>query len=52
MSMLSCVERLMKGLSKILNIKARLTIVLDCFNCWELTLLDPIHEIPWTFLPV
>jgi len=45
-------NNLWRALLENLNFKARLTIVLDHFNCWKLILFDPIHKLLWPILPI
>jgi len=34
-------------LPKFFDFKARTIVVLDNFNSWELSFVDPVHEFPW-----
>jgi len=41
--MLGHVEGVVKRMLQIINFKARLVVVFDCFNYWEFSLIDPVH---------
>ena len=41
------VERVVKGIPKTLQGETRLIIVLDGFDSRKLSLLDPVHQLPW-----
>ena len=43
MTMLSCVEGGMKYIPQIVNFKAWLVVVLNCFNCQEFLLVDLVY---------
>ena len=42
-----CVERVVKGILKTLRGETRLIVVLDGFDSRKLSLLDPVHQLPW-----
>ena len=42
-----CVERVVKGVPKTLQGETGLIIVLNGFDSRKLSLLDPVHQLPW-----
>ena len=42
-----CVECVVKGVPKTFQGETRLIVVLDGFDSRKLSLLDPVHQLPW-----
>ena len=47
LTMKRCVECVVKGIPKTFRGETRLIVVLDGFNSRKLSLLDPVHQLPW-----
>ena len=47
LTMKCCVECVVKGVPKTFRGETRLIVVLDGFNSRKLSLLDPVHQLPW-----
>ena len=47
LTMKRCVERVVKGVPKTLWGETGLIVVLDGFDSRKLSLLDPVHQLPW-----
>ena len=47
LTMKCCVERVVKGVPKTLWGETGLIVVLDSFDSRKLSLLDPVHQLPW-----
>ena len=47
LTMKCCVEHVVKGVPKTLQGETGLIVVLDGFNSRKLSLLDPVHQLPW-----
>ena len=47
LTMKCCIECVVKGIPKTFRDETRLIVVLDGFDSRKLSLLDPVHQLPW-----